>query len=241
MRLPALRPAPAEYGPEFMETMANQYLERTPWTELRLAAVRDLVEPEAGDRVLDLGCAAGAITHFLSEQGCETVGVDAEPLAIETARRLFPGLTFEVADVASLPFPAESFDKAVAADLVEHLDDATFGRMLAEAMRVLRPGGTLSIYTPNPKHLIERLKAHNLLLAQNPTHIGLRTAPELREAFEAAGFTVDRDEWRPSFFRVLRTVERVAAPSTSFFRYRLCLRGRKESSVGTTRTLRRSR
>jgi SAM-dependent methyltransferase len=228
MPLRALRPAPAEYGPEFMETMANEYLERTPWTELRLAAVLDLVEPKAGERVLDLGCAAGAITHFLSEQGCETVGVDAEPLAIETARKLFPGLTFEVADVGDLPFAPESFDKAVAADLVEHLDDATFGRMLAEALRVLRPGGTLSIYTPNPKHLIERLKAHNLVLAQNPTHIGLRTAPELRQALEAAGFTVDRDEWRPSFFRGLRTVERLAGPGTSFFRYRLCLRGRKE-------------
>jgi SAM-dependent methyltransferase len=228
MRLRALRPAPAEYGPEFMETMANEYLERTPWTELRLAAVLDLVEPKAGDRVLDLGCAAGAITHFLSEQGCEMVGVDSEPLAIETARRLFPDLSFEVADVGDLPFPPESFDKAVAADLFEHLDDATFARMLAEALRVLRPGGTLSIYTPNPKHLIERLKAHNILLAQNPTHIGLRTAPELREAFDAAGFTVDRDEWRPSFFRGLRTVERLVGPRTSFFRYRLCLRGRKE-------------
>jgi ubiquinone/menaquinone biosynthesis C-methylase UbiE len=227
MRLPTLRPAPAEYGPEFMETMANEYIESTPWTELRLAAVRDLVEPRPGDRVLDLGCAAGAITHFLSEEGCEVVGVDAEPLAIDTARRLFPGLTFEVADVSSLPFSAESFDKAVAADLVEHLEDATFGRMLAETMRVLRSGGTLSIYTPNPKHLIERLKAHNFLLAQNPTHIGLRTGPELREAFQAAGFTVDRDEWRPSFFRVLRTVEGFAGPATSFFRYRLCLRGRK--------------
>jgi cyclopropane fatty-acyl-phospholipid synthase-like methyltransferase len=227
MRLRALRPAPAEYGPEFMETMANQYLERTPWTELRLAAVLDLVEPKAGDRVLDLGCAAGAITHFLSEQGCETVGVDAEPLAIETARKLFPDLSFEVADVGDLPFPPESFDKAVAADLVEHLDDATFARMLTETLRVLRPGGTLSIYTPNPKHLIERLKAHNIILAQNPTHIGLRTASELRQVLEEAGFTVDRDEWRPSFFPGLRTVERLAGPGTTFLRYRLCLRGRK--------------
>ena len=61
----ALRRAPAEYDDTFMETMASAYLERTPWTELRLAAVRDLVEPRAGDRVVDLGCAAGAVTHFL--------------------------------------------------------------------------------------------------------------------------------------------------------------------------------
>jgi SAM-dependent methyltransferase len=223
----AFRPAPAEYGPEFMETMARAYLDRTPWTELRLAAVRDLVEPEAGDRILDLGCAAGEITHFLSGFGCDVVGVDAEPLAVETARRLFPGLRFEVADVAALPFPDGSFDKAVAADLVEHLDAETFARMLAETSRVLRPDGTLSIYTPNPGHLIERLKARELLLAQNPTHIGLRHAPELREELERAGFTVDRDEWRPSFFRLLQPVERLLGPRASIFRYRLCLRGRR--------------
>ena len=206
--------------------MARAYLERTPWTELRLAAVSDLVEPGPGDRVLDLGCAAGAITHFLASHECEVVGVDAEPLAIETARSNFPELRFELADVAELPFPDASFDKAVAADLVEHLDDATFERMLAEARRVLCPGGTLSLYTPNPEHLIERLKKRELLLAQNPTHIGLRTTPQLEAALERAGFLVERSEWRPSFFRVLRTVERRAGRRTSFFRYRLCLRAR---------------
>src|SRR5919201_2903863 len=173
----ALRRAPAEYDDTFMETMASAYLERTPWTELRLAAVRDLVEPRPGERIVDLGCAAGAITHFLSELGAETVGVDAEPRAIEKARELFPGLEFTVADVAELPFDDASFDKAVAADLVEHLDEETFRRMLRELQRVLRPGGSFTLYTPNPRHLIERLKAHEVVLAQNPTHIGLRDAP----------------------------------------------------------------
>jgi hypothetical protein len=98
--------------------------------------------------------------------------------------------------------------------------------MLAEARRVLVPGGTLSIYTPNPKHVIERLKERELLLAQNPTHIGLRTAPELVQALESAGFAVDRDEWRASHFPVLRTVERSLGAGTDFFRYRLCLRAR---------------
>jgi SAM-dependent methyltransferase len=207
--------------------MADAYLEQTPWTKLRLSAVLDLVDPHPGERILDLGCTAGAVAHFLTTYGSATVGVDSEPLAIARGRELFPELELHVADVADLPFEDEAFDKAVAADLVEHLDDAAFGRMLAEALRVLRPGGTLSIYTPNPKHLIERLKARDLVLAQNPTHIGLRAATELGQAFERAGFIVDRDEWRPSFFRGLRTVERLAGPRASLFRYRLCLRGRK--------------
>lgn len=223
----AFRRPPAGYDDEFMDVMADAYERKTAWTRLRLAAVEDLVEPRPGDRVLDLGCAAGAITHFLSTFGCEPVGVDAEPVAIEHARALFPDLRFEVADVRGLPFADASFDKAVAADLVEHLDESTLAGMLAESHRVLRPGGTLSIYTPNPRHLIERLKERELLLAQNPTHIGLRTAPELARALESAGFAVDRDEWRASHFPVLRTVERSLGRGTDFFRYRLCVRARK--------------
>lgn len=225
MRL-AFGQAPASYDEDFMSTMARAYLDQTPWTRLRLDAVRELVEPSPGDRVLDLGCAAGATSHFLSTFRCETVGIDAEPLAVERARALFPGLRFEVADVRALPFPDASFDKAVAADLVEHLERETLAAMLAEVRRVLRPGGTLSLYTPNPQHLIEQLKARDLLLAQNPTHIGLRTAAELEAALAEAGFAVERTTWRPSFIGGLRQVETAFGGRTAWLRYRLCLRAR---------------
>ena len=223
----AFRRPPAEYDEAFMRTMAQSYLDQTAWTRVRLAAVRDLVEPRPGERILDLGCAAGAVTHFLSTFGAEPVGVDAEELAVETARSLFPALSFELADVRELPFEDESFDKAVAADLVEHLEDEVFAAMLADVRRVLRPGGTLSVYTPNPAHPIERLKARDVLLAQNPTHVGLRDASTLAAAFRSAGIEVDRDEWRPSFFPLLRTAERLGGGSLPALRYRLCLRGRK--------------
>ena len=227
MRLPAFHRAPAEYDEEFMDTMAFEYLERTAWTELRLEAVRALVEPAPGDRVLDLGCAAGAISHYLSTFGCETIGVDAEPLALDKARALFPALSFQLANVARLPFDDGEFDKAVAADLVEHLDDETFREMLVETRRVLQPGGTLSLYTPNPRHPIERLKARDLILAQNPTHIGLRDAKTLEAMLRESGFEVDRSEWRPSFIRGLRLVERGGGGRIESLRYRLCVRGKR--------------
>jgi hypothetical protein len=98
--------------------------------------------------------------------------------------------------------------------------------MLGEVRRVLRPGGTLSLYTPNPRHLIERLKAHDLVLAQNPTHIGLRTSAELETALADAGFAVERSDWRPSFFAGLRQLEAAFGRHTDWLRYRLCLRAR---------------
>ena len=223
----AVRRAPAGYDREFVESMAGAYLEQTPWTRLRLSAVRDLVEPRPGERVLDLGCAAGAVTHFLSTFGCRAIGVDAEPLAVETARSLFPGLRFEIADVRALPFEDASFDKAVAADLVEHVDGETLAGMLAEARRVLVPGGTVSLYTPNPAHVIERLKRRDLILAQNPTHIGLRKEDELGDALRASGFEVERSGWRTSFVPGLRVLEELGGPHLESLRYRLCLRGRR--------------
>jgi hypothetical protein len=90
--------------------------------------------------------------------------------------------------------------------------------------RVLTPGGSLSIYTPNPLHLIERLKARDLILAQNPTHIGLRTEAELTEILQDSGFEIDRAGWTASFFPVLKTVERVLGRYSQTFRYRLTVR-----------------
>ena len=226
MRRRAFRRAPDSYDETFVATMARAYLNQTPWTRLRLSAVRDLVEPKEGDRVLDLGCAAGAVSHFLSTFGCQTVGIDGAERAIEAARITFPALRFEQADVSALPFKDSSFDKAIAADLVEHLDDSTFRRMLLEARRVLVEGGTLAIYTPNPLHVIERLKQREVLLAQNPTHVGLRRADELLLELDSAGYAVEHADWSASFIPGVRLLERVGGVQLEAFRYRLCASAR---------------
>jgi cyclopropane fatty-acyl-phospholipid synthase-like methyltransferase len=227
MRLAWIGRAPASYDATFMARMAGVYLDQTPWTRLRLAAVRELLRPQPGERVLDLGSAGGAMTHFASTFGCRAVGLDAEPAAVETATRTFPSLRFELADVTALPFSDESFDKAVAADLVEHLADADLVRMLAEVFRVLVPGGTLVVYTPNPRHPIEVLKKRDLVLARNETHIALRDSPALVAQLRRAGFVVEREEWRAGFLPGLRTLERLAGGRVPALRYRLCLLARR--------------
>jgi ubiquinone/menaquinone biosynthesis C-methylase UbiE len=219
--------AAEDYDDAFMDAMASEYERGTAWTRMRLENVRLLVDPHPGDRVLDVGSAAGSIAHHLSTLGCDVVGIDTAEPGVRRARERYPELRFEVADAAALPFPDGSFDKVVAADVTEHLDDATLRGMLAECRRVLVPGGTLSIHTPNPKHLIERLKARNLLLAQNPTHIGLRTGEELRAELEQAGFAVELDLRRPSFYPGLRTLDQLFGSRVELFGYRICVRARK--------------
>lgn len=228
MRLAWIRTgAAADYEDAFQEAMASEYERRTPWTRMRLENVRLLVDPHPGDRVLDVGTASGAIAHFLSTLGCDAVGVDLSEAGIARARERFPGPRFDVADATALPFPDESFDKVVLADVTEHLDDGAFRGALAEARRVLVAGGTLAIHTPNPKHLIERLKARELVLRQNPTHIGLRTGPELRRELEQAGFAVELDLRRPGFFPVLRVLERALGARVELLGYRICIRARR--------------
>jgi cyclopropane fatty-acyl-phospholipid synthase-like methyltransferase len=221
------------YDTSFVKAHADLYERKTRWTKMRLANVQELIDPQPGDKVLDLGCAAGSMAHFLSTFGCEAVGADYAPAAIELARELYPDMRFEQADCSDLPFDENSFDKIVAADLTEHLDQPTLDGMFSESFRVLRPGGTLSIHTPNPRHLIERLKAKEFLLAQNPTHIGLRTREELEKQLRHSGFEIEWSDWRRSHIPVFRTFEVVGGQVAELFRYRICICAKKPAMSGS--------
>ena len=117
---------------------------------------------------------------------------------------------------------------------MEHLEDADYAGMLAEAARVLVPGGTLSIYTPNPRHPIERLKERDVVLARNETHIGLRDGPTLAAFVSRRGIHGRGERAASSHFLGLRAIERLGASRTEALRYRLCLRGRLPASCRST-------
>jgi SAM-dependent methyltransferase len=94
----------------------------------------------ANGSVLDVGCGAGHSYHLLEPR--ETVGVDvaAEALRGQQRRTI-------VADMRELPLPDASFASYLAVQSIEHVPDAD--RALAEARRVLEPGGTAVFVTPN--------------------------------------------------------------------------------------------
>jgi SAM-dependent methyltransferase len=96
-------------------------------------------------RVLDIGCAAGALLDALRGRGWEVTGVEISP-ASEYARRE-RGL-----DVRSLPleanaFPPEHFDVVLASHLIEHLTDPA--ALVREVRRICAPGGRFFVTTPN--------------------------------------------------------------------------------------------
>src|SRR6185436_2284995 len=78
--------------------------------------VVELLAPQPGERILDLGCGDGALTKKLVALGCEVVAVDSSAPQIEAARKL--GLNAQVMDAEALPF-SDEFD-AVFSNAVLH-------------------------------------------------------------------------------------------------------------------------
>lgn len=188
------------------------------------------------DRVLELGAARGDVTFVLARHAREVVGLDASPDALELAERAraaqgIANVSFVAGDVADLSmFDGASFDAVAAIDLVEHVDDATLAAMLRETRRVLKRGGRLGLYTPDRAHYVERLKAHDFILAQFPQHIAVRRAGAYRRFLEEAGLRLDLDTWSVSPFPLVRLVERALAPLPlvgGTFRYRILMRAVK--------------
>ena len=222
------------YNEDYYKVMTLEYLRETRLTKLRMSQVTKMVSPRPRDKILDLGCATGNTAHFCSEFGADVTGIDISLLAIEKARQLYrdnKNLDFLICNVVDLSiFEDEYFDKAVAMDLVEHICQDAFGRMVRETYRVLKAGGTLSIYTPCKTHLIERLKAKNFILKQDPKHVSVKSMSEIVSTLESCGFKTDMAYFTTSFFPIFQWIELLMQPIPlwgDLFKYRICVRGVK--------------
>jgi SAM-dependent methyltransferase len=95
-----------------------------------------------GAEVLDVASGPGYVSGAAAARGAKVIGVDFAAAMVEDARRRFAGIDFREGDAEALPFQAASFDAVVMNFGVLHLEDPD--RALAEALRVLRPGGRLA-------------------------------------------------------------------------------------------------
>ena len=139
------------------------------------------VVPAGQGRILDLGCGTGANLEALARRS-EAYGLDSERAALECAsRRPVPGLC--AGQAGRLPFAAGSFELVTALDLLEHLEDDD--RVLAEAFRVLKPGGWFLVTVPAYPGL---WGAHDLALGHRRRY----RRGEVREKLAAAGFRPER-------------------------------------------------
>jgi SAM-dependent methyltransferase len=104
--------------------------------------------PEAGSGTLDLGCGEGRLSRVLAKRGHRVVGADAAPTIVRFAAAHQEAEPVVGGDAAALPFRDESFDLVVAYMCLHDID--AMPEAVAEAARVLRPGGRLGIAIPHP-------------------------------------------------------------------------------------------
>lgn len=100
-------------------------------------------------RVIELGCGPGHLAGRIAARGHDTVGVDLNRPKIAAARLAYPHVEFHACDIAALDLPAESFDTAVMAEVLEHVDHDLGALFLTTAWQLLRPGGRLIVSVPN--------------------------------------------------------------------------------------------
>ncbi len=135
-------------------------VQATPvWDTLVQAFARFVAIPPHS-RVLDVGCGTGSLARHLARDGQTVTGIDSAPLMIDRAQYLateIPGATFEIGDVQKLRFPAETFDAALATNVIFLLPDPLAG--LREMARVVHAGGWVAMLNPSPKMTVAAVEA----------------------------------------------------------------------------------
>lgn len=136
------------------------------------------VRPKEGMRVLDIGCGTGAILSYLPS--VDYIGIDANADYVQRARRRFGArATFHVCDAAGrIDVADQSVDLVLALGVLHHLSDAVAKNVVAEAARVLVPGGRFVSHDPvrgNGASLAARI----FVALDRGKHV--RTQPELLE------------------------------------------------------------
>jgi SAM-dependent methyltransferase len=165
------------------------------WMTLEeLARIAEWLSLEATSRLLDVGCGAGAASLELARRtGCEVIGVDVDPGAIEAARGrarelgLDARASFVEADAGQqLPLEDASVDAIVCVDAITHLPDRA--RVLADWARVLRPGSRL-VFT-DPLTLTGFLGSDEMRVRMSIGYVSIVPAGEDERLLRDAGLDV---------------------------------------------------
>jgi SAM-dependent methyltransferase len=145
------------------------------------------VERHAGGRpgrVLDVGCGRGFLLDAFRRRGWAVEGTELSEGSSRYAREVL-GLRIHLGALQDLGLPAESFDAVAIWHVLEHVGDP--GAVLAEARRLLRPGGVLLVGVPNFGSLEARATRAGWFHLDVPRHLIHFTPETLRGGLRAAG------------------------------------------------------
>lgn len=138
--------------------------------------------------VLDIGCGPGHIARYLHERGVEVAGVDLSPEMVEVARRLNPGLRFDVGDMGALDVEDAALAGVVAFYSVIHIPREGVPGVMREFWRVIRTGGELVVAVHAGTGSVRR---DDFLGKPVPFEATFFERNELVSLVEGAGFRVE--------------------------------------------------
>lgn len=194
--LPSSELAIAHWNKTPLNTSPDERYTIYPW--LRRAAEFD---QHAGQRILEIGCGAGADLEQFVLGGAIATGVDVTPAHVQLARERLKGRAEIVhSDATVLPFADESFDYIYSHGVLHHIEQPR--RVVEEIFRVLRPGGRFNVmvyarWSLNTLQLKLRFGRKWDLYVENsrdPVHIDLYSGRNLRRLFSPATLTIDKYE-----------------------------------------------
>ncbi|MDT7551081.1 MAG: hypothetical protein QOE84_3475 [Actinomycetota bacterium] len=152
-----------------------------------------------GERVLDMGCGGGRHAFALYQRGAHVVALDMDAAELKDVAGMFDALAGEVpsgahaqavrGDAYRLPFADATFDKVIAAEILEHLPADS--NAMAELARVLKPGGRIAVTVPRwlPEKVCWALSDD--YHANEGGHIRIYRADQLKDRLTAQGLELE--------------------------------------------------
>lgn len=138
----------------------------------------------ARGRLLDVGAGSGWLVEHMNRLGWQAEGLDFDAHSVKSARDR--GLVFHQGGLPQQNFPEGSFDALTMSHCIEHVHEPA--AWLAEARRVLRPGGRLALATPNSASFCHEQFGESWFALDPPRHLHLFNRAAMTSLMNKAGF-----------------------------------------------------
>jgi SAM-dependent methyltransferase len=145
--------------------------------------VRSLARYRTSGRWLDIGCGSGTLLRAAEAEGWEAVGTEIAPAVVDAMRA--QGLDARLGLTHELDLTSGGFDVVSAIEVLEHVPDPD--DLVAEAARLLRPGGALYVTTPHGRGVSWRLLRTGWSVVAPPEHLQLFSSAGIRSTLSRGG------------------------------------------------------